>query len=86
MGFQKKKKIGWELGFRLKYNRELGFEPPLHDPLGSVNPWLLCIVRAQVSLRGNCCLSWKPISVCDETVIGHIGIHNGSFSLKTGPL
>ena len=53
---------------------------------GSVSPWLLCIVRAQASLRGNCCRSWKPISVCDVTVIGYIGIHNGRFSLKTGPL
>ena len=46
---------------------------------GSVNPWLLCIVRAQASLRSNCCLSWKPTSVCDVTVIGHIGIHSGWF-------
>ena len=53
---------------------------------GSVSPWLLCIVRAQASLRGNYCLSWKPISVCDGTVIGYIGIHNGWFSLNTGPL
>ena len=53
---------------------------------GSVSPWLLCIGRAQASLRGNCCLSWKPISICDVTVIGHIGIHNDWFTLKTGPL
>ena len=52
----------------------------------SVSPWLLCIVRAQASLRGNCCLSLMPISVCYETVIGHIGMHNGLLSINAGPL
>ena len=37
MGFQIlpvefEKKIGWELGFCLKYNWELGFDPLLYDP------------------------------------------------------
>ena len=53
---------------------------------GSVNPGLLCIVSAQASLRGNCCLSRKPPSPCEDTVIGHIGTQNGWFSLKAGPL
>ena len=31
------KKIGWELGFCLKYNWELGFEPPPPPPRPSIN-------------------------------------------------
>ena len=48
---------------------------------GSVNPWLLCIVIAQASLRGNCCLSCKPSSVCEVQECGHRAEWLGLFAL-----
>ena len=51
----------------------------------SVRPWLLCIVRDHASLRGNCCLSWKPSDNCKVAVIGQIGTQLGLLSISDGP-
>ena len=52
----------------------------------SVSPWLLCIVIAQASFKGNCCLSWTPTNVSEVTVILHFATKCGMSLLIDGPL
>lgn len=49
--------------------------PILIHAFSKVSFWLLCIVIAQESFKGNCCLSWKVSSEWDVTVTGHTGTH-----------
>ena len=36
--------------------------------LGSMSPWLLCMIRAHAGLSGNCCFSIIPLSELAVTV------------------
>ena len=51
-----------------------------------VSPWLLCIVIAQASFKGSCCLSWTPPNVSEITVIGHMGTQCDNSLLIDGPV
>ena len=51
-----------------------------------LSPWLLCIVIAQASFKGSCCLSWTLPNVSEVTVIGHMGTQRGIPLLIDGPV